>query len=58
MTTLTAASVEKTKKGATIITFSKDGKNVGTITPSGINIPKELPNGSLWRIKLATLAVK
>ena len=57
MATLTAASVEKTKNGATIITFSKDGKKVARMTPSGIKIPKDLPDGSLWRIRIAaTLA--
>ena len=59
MTTLTAAHVTKSKNGTAVTRLYKNGKYIATISPKGLYVPKELPNGSIWRIRLASaLAAK
>ena len=50
---LTAAHVARTKTGATIVHLYKDGKEVALVTPSGIRLSKELPERSMWWLRVA-----
>ena len=49
----TAAHVTKTKSGATLTHLYKDGKKVALVTPSGIRLSKELPERSMWWLRVA-----